>query len=462
MAGVFPLTFTAWEEFLVTEDLPGCRKTFVLELSLDGEADRGALDAGIDQAVLRHPLLGATMERRFFGRPRWIISPTNRPRVDWGPLEMPVEYPEMGRIDLTQEVGVRFYVRVGGGRSRIHILFHHACCDGYGAIQFLSDFFAGYVRYIAPSSSPLPAYWRAEPEKLVRRADVSPCIPPGMGIWRFIWTIFALWLRLVFRQPAELEIPESAAGAGNGERLTFPGNLTQTFDQKVYRSLRRLARRKNVTVNDLLIRELLIAAREWNLKHASAASLKRLGIVIPINLRNLDHDGIPAANVMGLAFLNHSVNACDDPERLLRSIHEECEFVKNSRFASTIPMWFDLFRRIPGLLSWLRSGTFGTMLLSNIGDPWRAVAGDYPLDQDGDPILGNLVLKDVNSVSPMAARTRAAFTVWQACDKLRIGLRCQPSLFTLTGARALLDLYASRILALTETSTLDQHIKSAA
>lgn len=463
MAELFPLTLAPWEEFLVTEDLPGCRKTFVLELDLTGEVDPTSFAHGIDQARQRHPLLDALVERRGWRRPRWVSALRSRPQVDWGTLCQPIEYPDAGRIDLTSEPGARFHVRVGQGRSRISILFHHACCDGYGAIQFLSDLFTAYVHRLTPGNDNLPQFRRIVPERLRRRGALSACVPHDTGLSRFLWKTIALGLRLAFRRTDPLAIPGlTRFGDRHSERLTFPGNLTRTLEQRVYGDLRRLARRKAVTVNDLLICELLIALRDWNRAHAPSTHLKRLGVVVPTNLRNLDHDGMPAANVMGLAFYNRHSHECDDRDALLQSLHAECEFVKNSRLSSAILTSFDFFRRIPGLLKLASTGTFGTVLLSNIGDPWRAVSTDFPVDHEGDPILGNLVLKDVNSVSPMAARTRAAFTVWQACDKLRVGLRCQPWIFSQRDAEDLLDLFVGRIVGLAQALPVTTSIRKAA
>jgi len=139
---------------------------------------------------------------------------------------------------------------------------------------------------------------------------------------------------------------------------------------------------------------------------------------------------------------------------LLASIHEESVFLKNSRMCALLAMSLEIIRWIPGLLRFLtnRGDRFATIVMSNVGDTWRACTADFPTDDEGYAILANLVLKGVNSASALPTGNLAAFTVWHASDKLRIGLKCDGRAFSQADAEALLETYASRILALADAA----------
>lgn len=463
ISGLFPLPLTPIEEYILSEDLPGSRQTFVLELSLDGEVQRASFDSGLETALRRHPLFIALIERRTWRRPRWVCAGSMRPRVHWTGIDRPLEFSDDEGIDITRETGMRLHVQVGDGRSRITVLVHHACSDAYGALEFLLDLVTGYVRHRAPESPELPAFRPLVPERLLRRGNARISIPGGKERWRFLWTAAALTFRLVFQRPASLGVPRRMAGDGV-RPLKFPASLTRTLDKRIYRDLRRLARRQRTTVNDLLMRELLIVARDWNRKHAPGSRPARLAIVLPTNLRNLDHDGIPAANVVGCVFCNRRAADCDDPDRLLRSISEENQFVKSSRFGAQFLSWINGMRRVPGLLHWLHAwgGTFATIVLSNVGEPWRAIRASFPTTPEGDPIFGDLVLRDVNAASPPPPRTPAAFTVWQVEDGLRVGIRCNHRVYSLDDAEALMEMFVGRIATLVEPAADERQVRTAA
>ena len=194
MSSVLPLPLAPFEEYLLLDDRPGYRMTFLVDQSFDGEIDRDAFDRGVTEASRRHPLLNAFVKRRWYGRRDWVSAGGARPAVDWGHIDQPVDFPEDSGIDLTREVGARFHVRVGNGRSRLITTFHHSCCDGMGAIQFLSDLFAAYTRHLAPNAQKHPAYQPVEERHLLHRGylpilhdavfnnrerPVAAFVPPG-------------------------------------------------------------------------------------------------------------------------------------------------------------------------------------------------------------------------------------------------------------------------------------------
>src|SRR5687768_16170172 len=113
MSDVLPLPLAPFEEFMLVDDRPGYRMTVLVEQTFDGEIDRDAFEIGVTEASQRHPLLCAFVKRRWFGGWKWTSAGDARPTIDWAALDQPINFPTETGIDLTREIGVRFYARVG-------------------------------------------------------------------------------------------------------------------------------------------------------------------------------------------------------------------------------------------------------------------------------------------------------------------------------------------------------------
>jgi hypothetical protein len=452
MSDVFPLPLVPFEEYLAIDDRPGYRMTFLFEMTFDGRIDRPAFNAGVAEASERHPLLKAFIEKRRFRSWRWVSAGNTKPQVDWRPFNEPVVFPDDPGIDLTQEVGVRFFVRVGNCHSRLVALFHHACCDGMGAIQYLSDLFCGYTRFLFPSAEKHPAYQPSLASHLLRRGDLDVHRDESMSWFRlFRRTLAYAWKYGIHpAKPLARAIPSS----GRATPLGYPSTLTRTLSDSTQRALRHVARRCDVTVNDLLVRELLLAIRDWNQRHSSVKESDQISIMVPTNLRNLDHDHMPSANVMGLVAFQRSVSEMNQPEKLLESIKMESQFYKRWRYGAAALDGMKVLRWFPGALRLIlnRRQAVSSAILSCVGDPSLAIAGNFPVDKDGHPILGNLVFTDLNATPPIRPHTHASFTTWHFGNKLRLGVRCDSAIFTQETAQELLDLYADRVVELADSA----------
>lgn len=448
MSDVFPLPLAPFEEYMLQDDRPGYRMTFLVEQSFAGEIDRTAFEAGVAEASRRHPLLRAFVQRRFLRRWQWTSADGVLPPVEWGALDQPVRFPDDPGIDLRLEVGVRFFVRVGEGRSRLISQFHHACCDGMGAIQFLSDLFAAYTRALFPTAEKPPAYQPVDEAHLSRRNDLRVHHDQTMP-WRRLClkTLGYCW-------KYGAHAPVSIAQSPSGETpLPYPGTLTKTLNASVQRKLRQVARRWDVTINELLVRELMLTIRDWNQRRTPLQEHDSISILVPTNLRNMDHDHMSAANVMSYVAFQRTAAELRQPQQTLESINEESRFYKRWRYGAAFLDGLRVLRWMPGLLRFIlsRKRSLSTAILSCIGDPSLAITANFPVNEDGNPVLGNLVFDDLNTAPPIRPGSHAAFTTWHFSNKLRLGVRCDPQRFTLESAQSLLDLFTDRVLQLAES-----------
>ncbi len=461
-ASLFPMVFEPFEEFMLANDRPGARNTFAMELTFEGSIQREAFEAGLDQALSRHPLFCALLVRRRWFRPQWVDSAGIRPLVIWADSADEFSSSHAEGIDISCEVGLRFCIRNTGDSSKMFVVFHHCCCDAVGAVQFLADLFTGYAHNLDTDSASRPDFPCVSSEDLKHRGDLH--IHPQQGrrfLW-YLWQSLAYATRTFLLPAARLAIPLSHDTEAP-PCAESSGCLTSTLDSEVNRALRMLARRQGVTVNDLLIRELFLGIRDWNATHAPGLSRQWLSLMVPTNLRTLEHDRMPAANIVSATFMKRHVKDCADPARLLTSISQEVAYIRATRFAAGFLTYLRWLRWVPGFrTACSKGGYFATTVFSNVGDAWRLCSNGFPSDARGHAILGNLVLKDVNTASPLPNGTRASFTLWRANERMRVGLRYDSNLFSPGQAQSLLSVYVSRITALANAATGDQRVRTAA
>jgi hypothetical protein len=456
MGSVFPLRTTPFEEYLSADDRPGYRMTFLVDHAFEGEIDREAFTAGAAEALARHLLLNSVLERRGT-RNYWVPSDV-QPAIDWGQIDDPIRFSDDSRIDLSRETGLRLYVRVGRGQSRFIAEFHHACCDGFGATQFITDLFAGYVRRLTPHATWLPEFRPVDQSVLLRRHEVA-------ANWDNLRELFHIYARVVraagdltWNPPAPLAAPPISK---DSTPLEFPATISRTLNSRIHTGLRKLAIQHDVTVHELLLRELLLTVRDWNDRHGTGEPSDRLSIMVPVNLRTRAHNQLPAANLIGYMSFYRLASECDDPAKLLDFIRAESSFMKRTRFASTIMSILAVSKFVPGIMNLVlnQSNCFASAVLSAVGDLSRAIAARYPVTSDGNPIAANLILRDISSAPPIRPLTRASFITWNVCNSQRLGVRCDPRVFSREGAQELLNLYHYRIAELTAVSTNESGIR---
>lgn len=448
MSAVLPLSLAPFEEYMLVDDRPGYRMTFLVEQTFDGEINRDAFEIGVTEASRRHPLLCALVQRRWFGGWSWVSAGNARPNIDWGTLDQPMNYPAETGIDLTREIGVRFYARVGNGQSKLITQFHHSCCDGMGAIQYLSDLFAGYTRHLYPNAEKHPEYQPVNPTDLLHRANLQVHRDKTMPWFRlFLRTLAYAWKYGIH---APMPLVRATGNSESNTPLAYPGTLTRTLSPSVQRSLRQVARRHDVTVNELLLRELMLTLRDWNQRHTTVSANDQISVLVPTNLRNLDHDHMPAANVMGSVAFQRSLTEMADETNLLASIKEESHFYKKWRYGAAVLDGMKVLRWFPGSLRLIlnRKRGISTAMLSCIGDPSLAISAIFPVNADGNPVFGNLVFADMNTAPPIRPLSHASFTTWHFSNKLRLGVRCDSTMFSQESAQELLDSFAERVVAL--------------
>jgi hypothetical protein len=165
----FPLPLTPFEFYYYSDHRPDYPMTVPVDLRFSGEIVRESFLASLRQAVERHPLLNARI-RGTQSWPEWIAAVEPAPFVDWADESVPIAHPAGDVIDLTQEAGLRVFVRVGSESARVLLHVHHACADGGGVLRFVEDLLILYA-HATERTGAAPRLGELHPARLADRAQ---------------------------------------------------------------------------------------------------------------------------------------------------------------------------------------------------------------------------------------------------------------------------------------------------
>ena len=443
LSTLFPLPLTVFERYMLLDDRPEYPMTFPMEFEFQGEVERGALEAALDEALARHPLLSARMEEGGRGGPCFVAGPEDRPRLAWETAGGPLPFPAGEPIDLTREAGSRFWLRQGDGCATLNTQFHHACCDGMGAFRFLGDLFAGYGQRTA-GEGPRPEMAPWDLEALRTRDQFAFAPPEPVGLPRILWSTVVETTKWALRRPRPLAVPAASNGA-LAEPRPYPDLAVHQFDEPQSRALRQQASQCGATVNDLLLRDLFLTMAEWNQEHGAGRKEGWLAINMPQNLRQRSDERMPAANKMGYVFLTRHTRQLDDADTLLQGIRTETELVKQWSAGLFFISGLQWSLKVPGLCRRLMAGNgcFATTVLSNLGDFGRRVPGRFP--REGARLLiGNLRLDACRLAPPPRPLTHATLAVFTYANRLNLNL-LRGRDFPAPAAQQLLAAYVARV-----------------
>lgn len=444
---IFPLLLSPIETFMRADDRPEYPMAFILQLGLSGVIERSAFEAALEEALGRHPLLQCVVRPAKRNLPCWMRAPNLMPMVDWANESVPVTCPRGEQIDIEREVGLRIWIRQSDERVRVIMQFHHACCDGVGALRFIGDLLALYGTRTNSNGFQKPSLHPVDMAQLRKRARNDLAVAIGANRRALAWSALTQGCQIMVRGCTPLLPPKSRKVAAGGKPL-FPGICSHRFEHLENQQIRDAANRHAATLNDLLLQELLCTIYQWNSRQRPWRPGRHPRIMMPVDLRTAGDEKTPAANLVGYTFIGRRASELRDPEKLLQGIREETTCIKNlglgKRFSDTICSACSVDGLLALLLSIPRS--LATAVLSNVGDPSRRFTAHLPR-HEGRIVSGNLILDDITGVPPLRPRTRATFLVTNYNDRLTINLRCDPHLFALDDSQELLSLFVRQLQA---------------
>jgi hypothetical protein len=389
-------TLTPLEMFLWLDDRPQFPLLFRVDLRFDGRIDAESMRRAYRFALGRHPLLRATirMDKRVA---TWHAAATG-----WRELELLSgdisDDPCMDWVDLTQEAGLRGWLRQTDTGWDVRLQFHHACCDGQGARMFIQDLVMAYavLRNCCGHTTP---FLPIDVSHLERRGQFTG---PGAVIPHL--RRMRSTLRLLVPQPRAVAKARSAAVARRPAAASSPqptGLCSHTFQPDVVSKLQDAQSLDGASFNDVAVATLFKVLGRWQRAHGvSARSLVR--ITVPIDLRSREDERLPASNRYTYLFLSRRVGACGEWSDLLAGVQAELQTQRQSREGLCLLAMLGIVSRWPRLLRWaLRLPfCFSTAVLTNLSDPSRRLRKRLPVDADGFFWLDGARCHDVRVVTP--------------------------------------------------------------
>ena len=199
-----------------------------------------------------------------------------------------------------------------------------------------------------------------------------------------------------------------------------------------------VARRSRATLNDLLFRDVFLALYDWNQEHAGQTRRRSLRIMLPMNLRGPHDAAMPAANVVGMVFLDRAPRWLKDPDWLLWSIRMETRFLKFFRFGVSFAWVSGALTHGPKFVQDILRAPrcYSTCTLSNVGKTFHQV----PLPRsNGKLVAGGLTMESVFGAPPVRLFTSASMVFSSYAGRLTLSMHYDRRRLTAQSARALLD-----------------------
>jgi hypothetical protein len=346
-------------------------------------------------------------------------------------------------LDLRSQPGFRAWARVGAADSRVVLQIHHACCDGIAVLGVLGDLLVLYAAAVgrerAPKLPELPVE-RLRDRAVFDAGTTKRSLASGLrDVAMTVW----VWWRIVFGRCRALAAGEGQIETGPAQEYKFLPFEVRVLGRDASQRLKDTAVAHGVTLNDLLLRDMLLVARDWNRAHGQARG-GPLRINVPVFVRGRLGRDIPASNGIGFAFVTADPDRFRDPDALLRDVYRQTQRIKQWKLALYFLGGLAAAARFPRLVRWVlgRKKPLATVVLSYLGPALAQLA--LPR-RDGKLVSGNVVVERMAGVPPVRPLTRASMVVLEYAGELTLAVRTDVHHFGPQDTRALVDAFAARL-----------------
>ena len=454
----------------------------VVRLDCVGILDIEKFTEAILAELKRQPLLQANaVVGQTHRRSYWQPASNCTPVIRW--FE---EDPDKGRgfpedfapIDLENEIGFRVY----GWRFPVNdqprvvmkFLFHHACCDGKGAIGFIEHTFYRYHALLEnQSQSATPSGLAVVDEQQILRRNLPAA--NKLSVVDRIW--YALVIRpkrvakMLLSKPRLFSEKVGFSNDGDQSIFTDPLRLCTTeLSVEETKQLGVLARKLSATSNTILVRELFhvltdcfnsdsILFSDHRIKSEVPAVSRRsrdLRILIPFSLRDQRTSRMPGANCVSMVYLEANekllkADSHDDPV-LVSDLVRQMSFIRRWNLQYSWPESIELYAKvwpIIKLFKFRRGNRFGNMapiattVMTNLG---RSFSDSDLINSHGELAVKSLVVKSVHVAPPCNATVVVNFSINFYGNRLTLDINYLPALLTQETAERILESWKRRIL----------------
>lgn len=433
-----------FEEYMFWDDTPDYPMSLFLRVQLQGDFNLDDFRAACNAVALRQIRLVSTVSDSN-GKLRW--TPASNPVVELlcetfdrhpsGESERVDRLGDAQHLDLRRRPGLRIVATnlsddrlEHDAKTRVLFQFHHSCCDGMGAVQYVHEVLSEYAHRQSLGTQPAGRPDKpAQSENDRARARHPKARHPKLNILERIPSLFFGLLRLsdfLRRKPSVLATCHDKAAMGSGI-------VTRELDNSASARYFQTAKQQGVTVNDLLVRDLFHAVRS----HFSVAHHENVRLLLPINLRSASVDQEVKNNV-GMIFVDRKHEPTES-DRFLHGISREMQRVKRWQLGQTSLRTLRFARYLPGgIRTFLRSrDCWATAVLSNLGLPFGETS--LPRDTSDHIVAGGVTVERIEFVPPIRENTRIALGVITYANRLQLTLHYDASYVTRDAATRVLQ-----------------------
>ncbi|MDR0337035.1 MAG: hypothetical protein LBI18_08090 [Planctomycetaceae bacterium] len=439
------IPFTIFEKYMLLDDQPAYPMDSFRLLLFSGRLNFSYFEASIASVVRYHPMLRSVVREDSRGRFFWeeVDCPIFIRKIR-GPLAM--RYPNPEAIDLFNEPGLKVYFVEERNRTSVLFQFHHCVSDGIGEMEVLADILSDYViRFQGGSPPDNPRH--LEPELLSQRGSTGLTL---RKYFRFFVPMAVTTYQLLCRFPTPLapHVPLNTNIPAKDYLALCADGLTRNETQNYFNR----AKKYDVTVNDLLLRDLFLAMGEWRKKWFDPHENSYLRITMPMNLRTESLKKMPTANSVTMLFLDRKERDFTEPTQLLQRIHQETNWIKRTEQKHVLLLSMKIRDRLPGGLNYeLKSQKCrATAVLSNLGRIFESLP--FMRRHDGRLFIGNAVLEEIDAAPPIRSGTLISLSALTYANQLRLILRYDAKNMTNEQANDFLHIFFSFLKS--ETVTL--------
>jgi|688.fasta_scaffold36348_1 hypothetical protein len=430
----FSLPLTPFEEYALRDGTASHPLEFFYRLTFDGALDAAAVATAADEAFRRHPLLAARIDERPGCTPRFVAAGAGPTVVGIDGTEglPPIPALDTARGPLTRLL----LVERPDAMTDILAQFHHAACDGLGALAFLADFCAVLDatlrgdRLPADTVDPLLLRGRGryglDSWKLLRSL---PAQARGLeGVWKFLRN-----------RPVQLAAVATDEQPSRTHRLQ---RASAEYSGDDVRGLRRAATAAGVSLNELAAAALLEAIHDTLPSSTWSHARDRVRLSIPINMRRPADRRMPAANVVSMVFLDRARAEIAAPT-LAASLHDEMQLIKRLGLGMTFLFTLAAARCLPGGIAGLVAdrSTAATALFTNLG----RIFSRSTEHRGGCVRAGPCRLVAVEPLAPLRRGTALAMAAVEYAGTLVFTLRTDPHALDAATTTALRDAFTRRL-----------------
>jgi hypothetical protein len=224
----------------------------------------------------------------------------------------------------------------------------------------------------------------------------------------------------------------------------FPSLLVHQFDQQQTASIKRGAMQLGVSMNDLLVGDLFLALAKWRDANRHGQKDDWLRMSVPVSLRRLGDERMPAANVVSMIFLDRRGVDFDQPQELIQSVRDEMDRIKRNHLGLTFQLSLQAFKLLPGgVKSAVNAKSCSASgLVTNVG----TVFPRSPLPQrEGKLMVDRLTLDHIDIGAPNRPYQCVAFSLLVYGGRLAICTQYDSRVLDKSQARGLLDTYVAQL-----------------